>query len=335
MGGSSYSDAVYSARLTTAKSTGADVFAHTAAVRAGTAASSLHETLDPSRKNKAGKVIRESFDSDVHPNSIPVAIMFDVTGSMANTPRVFVEKLGKLMAALVKRGFIEHPHILFGAIGDAKSDEVPLQVGQFEAGNEMDAALTNIFLEGNGGGQHTESYELGMYFLARHTDLDSVNKRGKKGYAFFLGDELPYKQVSPAEVKKVIGDDIGEPIPTPSILAELRERFEVFWLLPGGTSHFNDPKVVEPLKEMFGQNLIKMADAGTVVETITTTIGLCEGYELDEVGTALKDVGLSAAAVAAASTALATYAGTKSVVKGAKVTGGTLVETAGKRTPRL
>ena len=58
---------------------------------------------------------------------------------------------------------------MFGAIGDATCDRAPLQVGQFESDNRMDDDLGRILLEGGGGGQKTESYELAMYFMARHT----------------------------------------------------------------------------------------------------------------------------------------------------------------------
>jgi hypothetical protein len=98
---------------------GTDPFTHSAEIRSGHTEMKVHEKLDPSKKNKAGRNIRESFDSDTHPESHPVAVIFDVTGSMASVPRIFVEKLGTLMATLVKKDFLQHPHILFGAVGDA------------------------------------------------------------------------------------------------------------------------------------------------------------------------------------------------------------------------
>jgi hypothetical protein len=152
--------------------------------------------------------VRESFDSDVHPDSTAVAVIFDETGSMREQPKVFVQKLGKLMSILVKKGYLPNPHVLFGAVGDATCDSVPLQIGQFEGGNEMDEALTSIYLEGNGGGHNTESYELAAYFLARKSDLDCVKKRGKKGYCFLIGDELPYPVVNRHQVDSLIGDNL-------------------------------------------------------------------------------------------------------------------------------
>ena len=71
--------------------------------------------------------------------------------------------------AACARGTPSDPQIMFGAIGDATCDRVPLQVGQFESDNRMDDDLGRIVLEGGGGGQMTESYELAMYFMARHT----------------------------------------------------------------------------------------------------------------------------------------------------------------------
>jgi hypothetical protein len=299
---------------------GTDPFTHDADIKSGRVAAAVHESLDPARKNKAGKNIRESFDSDVHPDSVAVGVLWDVTGSMSTVPRIFLEKMPKLMAALVKKGYVAHPHVLFGAIGDATCDRVPLQVGQFEGGNEMDEALTNIVLESGGGGHITESYELGMYFMARHTDIDCVKKRGKKGYLFFLGDELPYPRVKKSEVERIIGDVLEADIPTPQILEELREKFEVFWIMPEGTTHANDPEVCEPLKKMFGQNFLRLENPGDVCELIATTIGLMEGYDLDGIKDDLKDIGADAGAINRATTALTTFA-SKAVTKGATASG--------------
>ena len=83
---------------------------------------------------------------------------------------------------------------MFAAVGDATCDRVPLQVGQFESDNRMDENLENMILEGGGGGQKTESYELALYFMARHTAIDCYAKRGRRGYLFVIGDEMAYPQ---------------------------------------------------------------------------------------------------------------------------------------------
>lgn len=331
MGGSSHSDDVYASRLADAASRGSDGFDYSAKVSSGAVATKVHDLLDPKKKNKAGKVVRESFDSDVHPNSVAVAVIFDETGSMREQPKVFVQKLGKLMSILVKKGYLANPHVLFGAVGDATSDQVPLQIGQFEGGNEMDEALTSIYLEGNGGGHDTESYELAAYFLARKSDLDCVKKRGKKGYCFLIGDELPYPYVNRHQVDSLIGDNLESNIRFSSrdprkgrdhdgenkgdILAELEEKYEVFWIMPGGTSHWDDAHVNDTLRAIFGQNLLKLPDSRDICELIATTIGVCEGYDIDTIATDLRDVGSSTGAIKSATSAVVPYASTKAVSK--------------------
>jgi len=306
------------------------MFTHDADIKAGRSENKVHEKLDPARANTGGKLVRESVDSPTHPLSRAVAVLFDVTGSMHAVPNRFKDKLNTLMALLVKKGYIEHPHVMFGAIGDATCDKVPLQVGQFEGGNEMDEALSLIVLEGGGGGQQTESYELAMYFMSRHAEMDCFNKRSQKGYLFISGDELPYPAVKASEVKRIIGETIQSDIPTEKILEELRDKFEVFWIVPEEGSYINDPHVMEPLRKMFGQNLLILKDAKDVCELIAATIGVAEGYDIHEVATALKDIGADADSVSRASTALTAYAASAAVTKGASVTGKLAVAGADK-----
>lgn len=324
MGGSHYDSDMASsrhhARVAYSASVGAPsagAFTHTADITSGKVAAGVHEKLDPSKKNAAGKNIRESFDSKEHPDSKAVAVLFDVTGSMHTVPRIFVEKLSKLMALLVKKGYLAHPHILFGAIGDATCDRSPLQIGQFEGGNEMDEALSLIHLEGGGGGTKQESYEMAMFFMSRHTDLDCFNKRGQKGYLFIMGDENPYPAVRKSQVKEFIGIELEADIPTDKILEELRDKFEVFWVAPAGTSHADDKSVIGPMQKMFAQHYLKLPEPGDVCELIATTIGVSEGYDLYDVSSALKDIGADADAVGRASTALTKFASSKAVSKGA------------------
>src|ERR1700733_10243727 len=128
-----------------------------------------HTLMDP-----RGARARESRDSAEHPATVSIVFALDVTGSMGVIPALLAkEELPRFMKLLLDCR-IPDPQLLFMAVGDATSDRAPLQVGQFESTAElMDQWLTWSFLEGNGGGQGTESYELAMYFLATHTALDS------------------------------------------------------------------------------------------------------------------------------------------------------------------
>lgn len=231
-----------------------------------------HPSLDPK-----GVKVRESRDSDEHPESLAIAVLFDVTGSMGHVPKVLQTKLPQLFGLLLRKGYVEHPQVLFGAIGDATCDRAPLQIGQFESDNRMDDDLGNILLEGGGGGQMTESYELAMYFMAHHTSIDCFEKRGKRGYLFIIGDELAYPQVKGREVRGVIGDELGQNVPLADVVADVTRLYDVYYLLPQGSSYAGDGRVLDFWRGLLGQNVIQLDDLDAVCETIALTVGLGEG----------------------------------------------------------
>jgi hypothetical protein len=232
----------------------------------------VHSTLDP-----RGVKFRESRDSAEHPNSTPIAVMFDVTGSMGMVPVVLQKKLPELLGLLLRKNYVSDPQILFGAFGDATCDAVPLQVGQFESDNRMDDNLENIFLEGGGGGQQTESYELAMYFMAHHTAIDCWEKHGRKGYLFIIGDEMAYPEVNRREVGALIDDGLERNIAIAEMARELRRRYHVFYLLPKAASYGGDAKILRFWKDLLGQNVLELEDSEAVCETIALTIGMMEG----------------------------------------------------------
>ena len=305
MGGSNWSDDFYNAREAHRAATGASAFAYTDALKSVPAGSrNTHGKMNP-----LGVTFRESRDSASHPTSKAIAVLFDVTGSMGSIPVVLQKKLSNLMNMLIRKGYVEHPQIMFGGIGDATCDRAPLQMGQFESGIEMDDDLSRMYLEGGGGGQNTESYELAAYFMARHTAMDCFEKRGEKGYLFIIGDEQYYPKVKRKEVERIIGDNIENDISTKEIFAELQKKFEVFYLIPSGASNGSNVAIRKAWQEILGQNVLQLDDPATVCETIALSIGLCEG-KVDLAGGVddLRDLGVSAPVTDSVSTALACLA---------------------------
>lgn len=325
MGGGSWNSGVYAATAAAKAAAGKATFDYDYDIHRGYVAAEVHESLDPSKLNTAGKNVREAFDSDEHPNSTPIAVFFDVTGSMGNIPQVLMKKLPQLHGVLQRKGYVEDPQILFGAIGDAYCDRVPLQIGQFESDNRMDDQLSSFYLEGGGGGGNHESYQLAAYYMARHADIDSLTKRGRKGYLFIIGDERVYAQIDRRQVEQLIGDKLQENLSTVEIFKELQAKFEVFFLFAaqgsyqpagvlykdsgsvGGYYGYNDSRTdVCYWRDLLGQNALILEDAEAVCETIALTLGLMEGtVELDEGLDDLLEAGSSKRAIKAAGKALA------------------------------
>jgi hypothetical protein len=308
MGSGTWSSATYGTRSAHREATGADPFAYSATVHS-TGRWEVHPSLDPK-----GMKVRESRDSGEHPRSVPIAVLFDVTGSMHHIPRQLQGNLPELLGLLLRKGYVEHPQITFGAIGDATCDHVPLQIGQFESDNRMDDCLERIVLEGGGGGQLTESYELGLYVMARHTVTDAWEKRGQRGYLFIVGDEMPYGRVDPGIVRRVIGDELHEALTTEAIVREVQERWDTYFILPRSAMHGDDPNVLDCWRRLLGQNVLHLDDINAVCETIALTVGLGEGtVGLSEAAGHLAEFGASSTAIAAATTAVGAVAERTSV----------------------
>ncbi|MBA2394763.1 MAG: hypothetical protein H0V70_18710 [Ktedonobacteraceae bacterium] len=309
MGGTYWSTDAYKEAAILRKRAGKSDFAYSDAARSGHNWN-IHPTLDPK-----DVTFRESRDSDIHPHSTAISVIFDETGSMGGIPRVFQQKLGELMSVLLLKGYIQDPQILFGALGDATCDRVPLQVGQFESGVEMDEHLRNIILEGGGGGTSHESYELALYFLAQHTAIDCWEKRGRKGYAFLIGDEMAYKSVNKKHVATHIGDTLEKDIPLRQIINEVQRRYHFFFIFPINASHGHDEQIKNFWLDLLGQNVIFLDDENAVSETIALTIGLTEdAINLAEGEHDLDSSGASHSAIKAATKALKNYAGHKNVI---------------------
>jgi hypothetical protein len=299
MGGSSYSDHDYSTRTADRVARGAPVFAHSAAVAAGRA-SGCHPTLDVSDGQ-----IRESRDSPAHPESVAIGVIFDVTGSMGGVPIVLQKKIPNLMGLLLKNGYVKDPQILFGAVGDAISDNVALQIGQFESGLEMDDNLTNIYLEGGGGGTYEESYQNALYYFAHRTSIDCFEKRGKKGYLFVIGDEKPYPVSKREELSRLMGVKVEADVPLADIVKAAQEKYEVFFVIPNETTHYKDPVLRETWAKLLGSDHVLMLEKPEAVcEAIGLAIGILEGTTGDDLSHDLKKAGADGGVIHATTSAL-------------------------------
>jgi len=232
-----------------------------------------HQTLDPQHLD-----FRESRDSVEHPNSNAIIIGLDVTGSMGRVVRDIHANLPQLHELLLGHNYVPDPQILFAAVGDATCDAVPLQVGQFESDNRMDQNLENMILEGGGGGGKKESYELMLYVAARHTRTDCWEKRGRKGYLFMIGDEAAYPLVSREQVNRLMGPGLQADLPLAQLIEEVRQRYHVYFVIPGGASHGADKDILDFWHRHVGrQSVLQLDDPAETSECIALTIGVNEG----------------------------------------------------------
>lgn len=240
-------------------------------------ARSIVKELDP-----LGVAVRESRDSIDNPNSTPVIVALDVTGSMGMLADVIArEGLGTLFTSILDRKPITDPHVMFMAVGDAYCDRAPLQVSQFEADKRIIEQLTQIWLEKGGGGNSFESYNFPWYFAAFHTVHDSLEKRGKRGYLFTVGDEEAPQALTRDQIKRFCGDDLQAELTTREMLEMAQRMYNVYHIVIEEGSHARAhlDRVMSSWNDLLGQHVIRLADHKRLAETIVSAIEVAEGVD--------------------------------------------------------
>ena len=239
----------------------------------------MDDSLDPSKIT-----FRESVDSDINPNSTPVIIGVDETGSMGSlAEKIIKHGLGVVMTGIYDRKPVTDPHILIAGIGDSVCDIAPLQITQFEADvKAITSQVEKIYLEGGGGGNNGESYPLLWYFAAHKTKCDAITKRKRKGYLFTVGDENPLRVISKSEIKKVFGDDVQEDIDIADLLSVVQKNWEVFHIVVEtlATEHQN---AINNWKKVLGQRVIVVPSEDHLAEVIVSTMQIIEGEDANKV----------------------------------------------------
>jgi hypothetical protein len=258
--------------------------------------------------NPHGLKVRESRDSPDHPEALAISFALDVTGSMGDIPRELARTELPTFMKLLTACKVPDPQLMFMAIGDARSDRAPLQVGQFESTAElMDQWLTWSYLEGGGGGSGEESYELAFYVLAQHTDIDCWEKRKKRGYLFMTGDELPYPVVSRHQIGVLTGDTLDEDIPIEEVIAAAAESYHLFFLIPDLKRR---QRCEGRWRELLGDQVICMESPQDACTVAAAIVGLTERKlpGLDAVVKSLTENGITRERAAATVRAIAAYA---------------------------
>lgn len=245
---------------------------------------SMKDELNP--KNIAK---REAMDSVDHPNSTPIIVGLDVTGSMSRVLRSVIDNLNTFVENIYSRNIVPDPQVCFMGIGDADFDRAPLQVTQFESDIRIAESLRDIWLEQAGGGNDFESYTLPWFFAQNHVYADAIEKRGKKGYLFTMGDECCPARITKAQIKKVFGYDIEEAdIPTEDLLAQVSQNWEVYHLVitEGNfySGRYRDHDGPQKIKNTWGKYLeercIYVTDMTKIPEILVSILQVDNGADV-------------------------------------------------------
>lgn len=171
--------------------------------------------------NKSKKdLIERSLKTD---SESPLVIACDVTGSMGEWPATIFSKLPYL--DLEGKEYLgKGMEISFAAIGDAYCDKYPLQARPFDKSKNLEKRLKELVIEGGGGGQTCESYDITALHYARNVSMpNAINP-----LFIFIGDEGLYEFVDKFQAKEFANVAIEGKLSTKALMQELRSRYSVY-----------------------------------------------------------------------------------------------------------
>ena len=181
--------------------------------------------------------VRESRDSEDSPESTPVIIGFDSTGSMGYlAAEIAKNSLNRTATMILEKRPVTDPHIMCAAFTDPNPNVIypPLQVTQCEADIRVVEQLLEFALDGG----NMYSYDsLVWYFADKHTSTDCYEKRGKKGFIFCICDEVcdggNEDILSARNISEVYGDNAEHGYSTVGLYTETSEKYEIFHIITG------------------------------------------------------------------------------------------------------
>lgn len=242
----------------------------------------MNEALNPYN------VIRECRDSEEHPNTIPVILALDVTGSMGQAAVEVAKDINVVMTKLFNE--VNDIEFMIMGIGDLSYDDAPIQISQFESDIRIAEQMDQVYFEYGGGGNSYESYTSAWYMGARHTKLDCWG-RGKKGVIITLGDE----QINPYLPRKPLvdatGDDLQGDVETKDLYREASEKFDIYHIDVDHRGR-RDPDITPSWRKYLDKDHYKSVELNAVTDTIVEMIlnAVCNTDSCDATVTATPTV---------------------------------------------
>jgi hypothetical protein len=281
MGQNRFKKEEYTAKVDDLKAKG--VTAHTYTQTARAQGLGMHDSLNPTLSGP-----RESNTPVSGAKTTSVTFMIDITGSGGAVPGYIRDDLPQFLGLVNLDNYLGNTAVQVIGLGDAgMGDRYPLQVSQFETDVKNEANLRNLFIEGGGGGNKRESYDLALWYATYCNRLVDW-ERGDKGYLFIVGDEMPYGQIKGEEIVKHIGPKAAgenmQSMPLPLLMEDLLKKYHVWYIICQGSHYYDDPEITNTWKSYLGgENVIKLADPRDISELAASLVGSKIGINLNQV----------------------------------------------------
>jgi|GEM_PF-1093814 len=216
----------------------------------------------------------------------PLMILTDGTGSMGDFPQKIFSKLPLL--DLTIDDYLDGAEISFGLVQDY-CDTLPLQMRPFGRKLDLKAHLGSINIQGGGGGNECEAYELAALYAARNVEMP---KATRKPILIYVCDEGIYPSISPVDASRV-HVDLKRNLQTKELFEELNKKWSVYCIrkhyngLDGEQMVGSDLQIHQQWEEYVGRGRIAiLPNADRVVDLIFMLVG----YETNQTDKALQEL---------------------------------------------
>lgn len=227
----------------------------------------IDKSLDPKKFE-----VRECCNSEEHPNTIPVILGLDVTGSMGEACSEVAAALGTIMKNLYEK-YDDIEFCIMG-IGDLAYDSAPIQMSQFESDVRIAESLDKVYMEHGGGGNEYESYTAAWYMGLKRTRLDCFDKQGRKGIIITMGDEPLNPYLPKSELNEAIDGNEEANIETSALYEQTRQKFDIFHIAvdsPRDCYRYNKDRIKDTFGKVLGLNF-KVSTINELSHTIEECI---------------------------------------------------------------
>ena len=222
MGGGAWTSASYSTYTKSTRGVDLDDFVNT-----NYSAQEMYTSRRLAPELNPHNVMRECCDSEEHPQTLPVILALDVTGSMGDASVKVAKKLNEIMTELYADSNIKDIEFCIMGIGDLSYDDAPIQISQFESDIRIAEQLDKIYFEAGGGGNKYESYSAAWYMGVNHAKLDCW-KRGQKGIIITMGDEGPNPYLPHFGLSRATGDKLQGDVETKDLYSETIDKYDIY-----------------------------------------------------------------------------------------------------------
>jgi hypothetical protein len=239
----------------------------------------------------------------------PLAVSFDQTGSMDAAPKIFWDKAPLFVGQVITLKLLDDPMISLAAHGDIVGYEsAPLQFCDFARLPEIDEWLPRLYLEGHGGAQSRESYELVGYFYAYRCEMP----KAKKPFFFFYGDEDYRDVIKRADLRERFGVSAEADLFAEEVFVQLKKNFKgnVFFVRRSCAAHYGaarDAEIMVRWQNLLGHDhVLPLNEDKAITDVLLGRIAIVNGkMTLDEYCINLTERGQSKSRVANVRQALA------------------------------